>query len=90
MQGRLGISLALQHHPALILLDLHLPDVGGETVLAGLRSDPATATTPVLVLTADATDRQRARLLAAGATEYLTKPLDVRQLLELDRRAPPA
>ncbi len=83
MQGRLGITLALQHHPALILLDLHLPDVGGETVLAGLRSDPATATTPVLVLTADATDRQRKRLLAAGATEYLTKPLDVRQLLEL-------
>jgi signal transduction histidine kinase/CheY-like chemotaxis protein len=83
MQGRLGISLALQHHPALILLDLHLPDVGGETVLAGLRSDPATATTPVIVLTADATDGQRKRLLAAGATEYLTKPLDVRQLLEV-------
>lgn len=52
-------------------------------MLAGLRSDPATATTPVIVLTADATDRQRTRLLAAGATEYLTKPLDVRQLLEL-------
>jgi signal transduction histidine kinase/CheY-like chemotaxis protein len=83
IQGRLGISLALQHQPALILLDLHLPDVAGETVLAGLRSDPATATTPVIVLTADATDRQRTRLLAAGATEYLTKPLDVRELLAL-------
>ena len=83
MQGRLGIELALQHRPELILLDLHLPDISGETVLAELRANVTTATAPIIVLTADATERQHARLLAAGATGYLTKPIDVRQLLDL-------
>jgi CheY-like chemotaxis protein/nitrogen-specific signal transduction histidine kinase len=83
MQGRLGIEIAQQHLPELILLDLHLPDIGGETVLAELRAFPETATTPIIVLTADATERQNARLIAAGATAYVTKPIDVRQLLEL-------
>jgi signal transduction histidine kinase/CheY-like chemotaxis protein len=83
MQGRLGIEIALQHLPEIVLLDLHLPDIGGEQVLAELRADPLTATTPIIVLTADATERQHARLLAAGATAYVTKPIDVRQLLEL-------
>jgi signal transduction histidine kinase/ActR/RegA family two-component response regulator len=83
MQGRLGIELALQHNPELILLDIHLPDIGGETVLAELRASPETATTPIVVLTADATERQNARLLAAGASAYLTKPIDVGQLLEI-------
>jgi signal transduction histidine kinase/CheY-like chemotaxis protein len=83
MQGRLGIELALQHRPELILLDLHLPDIGGEAVLRELRANPDTSTTPIIVLSADATDGQQARLLAVGATAYLTKPIDVRQLLEL-------
>ena len=87
MQGRLGITLALEHQPQLILLDLHLPDIGGDTVLAELRADPRTASTPVIVLTADATERQHARLLAAGATAYLTKPIDVLQLLDLVDRS---
>jgi CheY-like chemotaxis protein/anti-sigma regulatory factor (Ser/Thr protein kinase) len=83
MQGRLGIEIAEQHLPELILLDLHLPDIGGEQVLAELRANPTTAATPIIVLTADATERQHARLIAAGATAYVTKPIDVRQLLEL-------
>ena len=45
-----------------------------------------TATTPILVLTADATERQEARLLATGATAYVTKPIDVRELLEFVHR----
>ena len=81
MQGRIGLSLAKEHVPAIILLDLHLPDISGEQVLEELRSDPATATIPVVILSADATPHQIERLLAAGATAYLTKPLDVRQLL---------
>jgi len=83
MQGRLGIELALQHQPELILLDLHLPDIGGETVLTEIRAHTDTANVPIIVMTADATERQHARLLAAGATAYLTKPIDVRQLLEI-------
>jgi len=83
MQGRLGLELARQHRPVLVLLDLNLADISGEDVLQMLRDDPATARTPVAIISADAMPRQAQRLLAAGATAYLTKPIDVRQLLEL-------
>jgi CheY-like chemotaxis protein len=83
MQGRLGLALAHEHQPDLILLDLHLPDLDGEQILRQIRSDPATESTPVVILTADATAGQIERLLGAGANAYLTKPLDVQQLLEI-------
>jgi signal transduction histidine kinase/CheY-like chemotaxis protein len=87
MQGRLGLELARQHRPALILLDLNLADVSGEDVLHMLRDDPATAQIPVAIVSADAMPRQVQRLLASGATAYLTKPIDVRQLLDLVDKA---
>ncbi len=83
MQGRLGVELARQHSPVVVLLDLHLPDIDGEEVLRQLRDDPATQHTPVVILTADATQGQVGRLLAAGAYAYLTKPLDVPAFLTL-------
>jgi CheY-like chemotaxis protein len=83
MQGGLGLELAAQCVPDLVILDLHLPDIPGHEVLARLRSAPATAAIPVVVLSADATEGQIRRLLQAGAQAYLTKPLDVRRLLEL-------
>jgi signal transduction histidine kinase/ActR/RegA family two-component response regulator len=83
MQGRLGLELAREHRPDLVLLDLHLPDIGGDEVLRRLRDDPHTASIPVVILSADATPGQIQRLLHAGASEYLTKPLDVRQLREV-------
>jgi signal transduction histidine kinase/ActR/RegA family two-component response regulator len=81
MQGRLGVALAREHRPVLILLDLHMPDINGDEVLRQLREDPATATTPVVIVSADATAGQIERLLAEGATGYLTKPLDLQELL---------
>ena len=83
MQGRLGLALAREHHPDLILADLHLPDMSGEEVLREILGDPALRRTPVIVLSADATPGRIRRLLDAGARAYLTKPLDVRQLLAL-------
>jgi CheY-like chemotaxis protein/anti-sigma regulatory factor (Ser/Thr protein kinase) len=83
MQGRLGLQLAKEVRPDLILLDLHLPDLPGEQVLRALRHDPRTAETPVVVLTADATPGGPARLRAAGATDFLTKPFDAAHLLAL-------
>jgi CheY-like chemotaxis protein len=83
MQGRLGMDLARQHRPDLILLDLHLPDVQGEEVLARLRDDEDTRHIPVVVISADATPGQAQRLLAAGARDYLTKPLNVQRLLRV-------
>jgi signal transduction histidine kinase/ActR/RegA family two-component response regulator len=83
IQGRLGIELARQVQPALVLLDVHLPDISGDVVLEALRRDPATAHIPVVVLSADATQHQIERLLAAGAFRYLTKPIDVQDLLSI-------
>lgn len=82
MQGRVGIDLARQHTPDLILLDLNLPDLSGRDVLVELKSDPATRHIPVLVISADASPGQVQRLIEAGATGYITKPVDVSDLLD--------
>jgi signal transduction histidine kinase/CheY-like chemotaxis protein len=81
MQGRLGLDLAREHRPMLILLDLNLPDMKGEEVLGLLRDDPRTSRIPVVIVSADASQRQVQRLLSTGATAYLTKPIDVPELL---------
>jgi CheY-like chemotaxis protein len=81
MHGALGLELARQHRPALVLLDLHLPDISGAEVLQALRSEPETQDIPVIVVSADATTRQQQLLLAGGARAYVTKPFDVKQLL---------
>jgi PAS domain S-box-containing protein len=82
MQGRMGLDLAWEHAPDLILLDLHLPDMAGGEVLRRLRADRRTRDTPVVVISADATPGQVERLRAAGAHEYMTKPLDLDRFME--------
>lgn len=81
LQGRLGQELAVQHHPDLILLDVHLPDIPGAEVLRRLRAEPSTNDIPVVMLSADATQSQIDRFLNAGAAGYLVKPLDLNALL---------
>jgi CheY-like chemotaxis protein/two-component sensor histidine kinase len=83
MQGGLGLELARQHHPDLILLDVHLPDMRGEEVLRQVRADPRLRNTPVVVISADATPNQTERLRTAGAWAYLNKPIDVVRFLAL-------
>jgi len=70
-----------EFRPDVVLVDLHLPDLDGHEVLEQLKADPATADLPVVVLSADATASQVERLRAAGAADYLTKPLDVERLM---------
>lgn len=82
-QGRLGLEYAAAARPRLVLLDLHLPDLPGEEVLRMLWENPATREIPVAVLSADAMPAQVRRLQAAGAIEYLTKPLDLARVLGL-------
>jgi CheY-like chemotaxis protein len=77
MQGRIGLDLARQHAPDLILLDLHLPDMPGAEVLAALQANETTRRIPTIVVSADATAGQLQRLLAGGARAYITKPIDV-------------
>jgi PAS domain S-box-containing protein len=83
MQGSLGLDLARQHQPELILLDLHLPDISGQEVLRRLQVDPRTRQIPVIVISADATPGQTRDLLAAGARAYLTKPIDVSRFFQV-------
>jgi signal transduction histidine kinase/ActR/RegA family two-component response regulator len=83
-RGELVQDLVRERRPDLVLLDLHLPGIGGEEVLRRLRADPVTAGPPVVVVSADVTrSGNRERLLAAGAAEYLTKPLDVPRFLQV-------
>lgn len=82
IQGRMALGLAREQAPDLIVLDLDLPDISGEEVVRHLRRDPATRKTHVIVTSADCTEGQMRRLFAAGANEYLTKPLDVSRFLE--------
>ncbi|MGH7506491.1 MAG: ATP-binding response regulator, partial [Longimicrobiales bacterium] len=81
LQGQLGLDLAWEHEPDVILLDLHLPDVPGQEVLRRLRVDQRTRATPVIVISADATDVRIDTLARMGAQAYLTKPLDVDRFL---------
>ncbi|MFQ5382015.1 MAG: response regulator, partial [Dehalococcoidia bacterium] len=81
MQGSLGLQMARDHIPDLIILDLYLPDVSGEAVLTDLKADPRTNGIPVVVASADATQSTVERLRAAGAHAFLPKPIDVRELV---------
>jgi CheY-like chemotaxis protein len=83
MQGSMGLELARQHLPDLVLLDLHLPDIPGEELLRKLQADPRTRDIPVIVISADATPGQIRSLVAAGARAYLTKPLDMARFFEV-------
>ncbi|MES2960672.1 MAG: CHASE domain-containing protein [Pseudomonadota bacterium] len=76
-----GLAAIRQRKPSLILLDMHLPDIDGLELLRHLRAHPDTAEIPVIVVSADATEGRIGEALAAGATHYLTKPVNVPQFL---------
>jgi PAS domain S-box-containing protein len=82
-RGGLGLELAREQHADLVLADLNLPDMSGEEVLRKLREEPQTHTLPVVMVSADASPAQAERMLDAGAQAYLTKPIDVRQFLQV-------
>ena len=90
--GAVGLELARRELPDLVLLDLHLPGASGQDVLAGLRAetDPLLSTVPVVVLTADLTRSVEQQVRALGATEFLSKPIDVTRLLDVVDEHTPA
>jgi two-component system cell cycle response regulator DivK len=84
--GEQALALAAEHAPALVLMDIQLPDLDGAEALARLRADERTAAIPVLALTAQAMEGDRERFLSAGFDGYLSKPVDVDELIETVRR----
>ena len=82
MLGQLGLDMAREHRPDLILLDLQLPDISGDEVLRQLQADPRTHDIPIVMVSADATVEQPRRLLELGARAYLTKPLKITALVQ--------
>jgi len=73
-----GFELAVEHRPALVLMDIQLPDGDGVDVLVRLRADDRTASISVVALTAQAMSSDEPRLLAAGFDGYLEKPISTR------------
>ena len=79
--GGEAVELATEHAPDLVLMDIQLPDLGGVQALGRLRANERTAAIPVVALTAQAMDGDRERFLAAGFNGYLSKPVNVRELI---------
>jgi CheY-like chemotaxis protein len=83
--GEDAVELALSNEPALVLMDVQLPGIDGVDALGRLRADERTAAIPVLALTAQAMSGDRERFLAAGFDGYLSKPVDVTELIRAVR-----
>jgi DNA-binding response OmpR family regulator len=79
--GNRAIAAARDERPALVVLDLMLPEVDGLEVCKILRRDPATAAIPILMLTAKAAEMDRVIGLELGADDYVTKPFSPRELV---------
>ena len=83
-RGLDGLELAEQHRPDVILLDLNLPDISGEEVLKRLRTGSGEVNAiPVVIVTADASGGQAQRLRSLGASSYVTKPFEIKELLRV-------
>jgi two-component system cell cycle response regulator DivK len=80
-----GLRLARASQPALILMDIQLPDMNGMDALKLLRADPATREIPAMAVTASAMTHDRQKIMAAGFDAYQTKPLNVREFVEAVR-----
>jgi two-component system cell cycle response regulator DivK len=76
-----ALMLATEHGPALVLMDVRLPDMDGVEALRRLRLDERTASIPVLAITAQAMKGDRERFGEAGFDGYLSKPLDIDEFL---------
>jgi CheY-like chemotaxis protein len=80
--GDLGIQLARDNQPEVILMDINLPGISGIEALRILRADPATAHIPIVALSANAMPRDIEKGLQAGFFRYLTKPIKVDEFMQ--------
>lgn len=85
--GQAALIIAQAYNPDLILLDIMLPDLNGNEVVLHLKHNPITENIPVIAVTALAREEDRDRLLAAGCSDYISKPYMIEDLEAIVRRA---
>ena len=78
--GEAGIELAREKHPALILMDVNLPQMDGRGAMKILKADASTREIPIIAVTSFAMRGDRERLLTAGFDAYISKPIDIKEL----------
>jgi len=78
--GTIGIQIARQEHPALILMDMNLPDVDGYEMTRRICATPELADIPIVAMTANVMEGDREKALEAGCVGYIPKPIDVDEL----------
>ena len=81
VNGQEGVDLAASFAPDLILMDMSLPVIDGWEATRRIKSDPATASIPVIALTAHAMVQDKEKAMAAGCDDFDTKPVDLPRLL---------
>ena len=81
MDGESAVRIAQETRPSLILMDLQLPKMDGLSAVRAIRSDPECRSIPIIAVTGFAMDGDRASSLEAGCDDYVSKPIDVDELL---------
>ncbi len=76
-EARSALTIATEHRPDLILMDIQLPGMDGLDATRALKADPATASIPVAAVTSHAMQGERERAVEAGCTGYFSKPIDI-------------
>lgn len=79
--GARAVALARERHPDLVLMDIQLPEMGGEEAMRALKADPETAKAPIIAVTAYAMSGDEARFLREGFDDFIAKPVDIHVLL---------
>jgi len=80
--GQLAVEMAASEKPDLILMDISLPIMDGYAATRAIRANAETAGVPIIALTANANESDRAEAMAAGCNDYDTKPVDVNRLMD--------
>jgi two-component system cell cycle response regulator DivK len=82
VNGREGVNAAQKQKPDLIIMDMSMPEMDGWTATSMIKKNPQTSSIPLIALTAHALPGDRQRAMDAGCDEYITKPMDLDDLVE--------
>ena len=88
--AEVGIRLAVERRPDLVLMDIQLPGMNGIDALKALRAEPSTAGIPVIALTASVMQQDRQEIMRAGFDAFIEKPINLREFLGTVQKTLPA